>query len=473
MALAVAGGCLLAAAHSTRWPLAWLVPLGTAAFAFSVGRSRPWNATAGFLGGFAFFALLFPWMNVVGADAWLALAAICAAWWGLGFAFVDSQHLWRLPTLLTAAELLRDRVPWGGFGWGQLGAMAIDLGPMAGWLPLVGQVGLTWLLWATGPAIVSASRDPRWRRRIALATAAVLALGALAQAVPRPQVLDGPTIAIVQAGVDHTGLGTLGDRRAVLERHVRLTREELTTLNRVDLVVWPENASDVDPHTDATAGEWLSALDAELAPPLLLGAVVERSAQSVGNVTLRFDGAGPEEVYAKQRLVPFGEFMPLRSLISAYTDRAALMPRDFAPGDHAGEVSVAGSRLGLLICFEIADDNLAWDRERPPAALIVQTNNATYDGTEQSAQQLRYARVRAAELQVPVLVASTNGVSAVIARDGTVRAEVAQGDTGILTTGVPATGSFTPAHYLHDPLVVLILLLGLALALRASFRVKA
>ena len=463
LALAVTAGALLAAAHSTNWQLAPLAVVAVIAFAAAVGPNRRWNKAAGLLGGFAYFALLFPWMGIVGTDAWLALAGICAAWWGFAFSLVDSAHLWRLPTLITAAELLRDRLPWGGFGWGQLGALAIDLGPVSGWLPIVGQVALTWLLWALGPAVLIAIRRTRLRGRTAVALAAFLAVGAASNALTGSTGDDGAAIAIVQAGVDHTGLGTLGDRRAVLERHVSLTRDHLTDLNGVDLVVWPENSSDVDPNSDSVAADWLTALDEDLTPPLLVGAVVERSASTVGNVSLLYDGNGPEEVYAKQRLVPFGEFMPLRDLITAYTERAALMPRDFEPGDRPGEVVAAGARIGVLICFEVADDNLAWDREQPVSALVVQTNNATYDGTEQSAQQLRYARVRAAELRVPVLVASTNGVSAVIAPDGSVSDSVAQGDTGVLTASVPRSTQATTAAWLHDVLVLAILLAAVLL----------
>ena len=126
----------------------------------------------------------------------------------------------------------------------------------------------------------------------------------------------------------------------------------------------------------------------------------------------------------KRRLVPFGEYIPLRGLISKVTSLTALQPEDFVPGNRTVVFKVGQIRLGDVICYEVAFDGLVGSEVAAGANLLsVQSNDATYerDGqTGESGQQLAMARIRAVEFDRSVVVASTTGYSALIRPDGQV-----------------------------------------------------
>jgi apolipoprotein N-acyltransferase len=133
-------------------------------------------------------------------------------------------------------------------------------------------------------------------------------------------------------------------------------------------------------------------------------------------------GTGPTQVYVKRQLVPFGEYIPFRNLISKVTSLTALQPNDFVPGHQTVVFHVGQIRLGDVICYEIAFDDLVRSEVTAGANLLaLQSNDATYerDGqTGESGQQLAMARIRAVEFDRAVVLASTTGYSAIIAPDG-------------------------------------------------------
>lgn len=453
-------------------PLNWPVPLALIGAALGIhsiqNSAERWTALTASVFSLSFFLPLLAWLSVVGTDAWIAVGLICSAWWVLAFTLSQNRSAFWLALAITAAELARDRIPWGGFGWGQAGILWVNSGYSKGILSLIGQVGATLFFWWLAATL------SHWRIRRTLISVALASLVggislSVAAASSQP---DSTELVLIQGGVDHVGLGTLGNRRAVLERHIKYTKMHLSDLETADLVVWPENASDVDPNTDQVAQRDLESLSKQISSPLWLGAVINRSDTKVANVLLRYQSGKSEEVYAKQRLVPFGEFLPLREFLSAYTDRTSLMPRDFEPGIASYDEVVNNSRIGNLICFEVADDNLAWDRSAPLDGLVVQTNNATYDASAQSEQQTLYARTRAIEMSIPVFVVSTNGQSSVINNRGEVEGSILQGETGLLKGYATTNSDWTLAARLHDSQVMAILTVGIFQLLTSRRRVR-
>ncbi len=119
--------------------------------------------------------------------------------------------------------------------------------------------------------------------------------------------------------------------------------------------------------------------------------------------------------------MPFGEYIPMRDLMTKFIGRLALIPRDFLPGTEPGVLDVGGTRIGDVICFEVAFDGLVRDTVRDGGKLlIVQTNNATYGHTGQPEQQLAISRIRAIEHGRAMVIAATSGISGVIRADGSV-----------------------------------------------------
>ena len=403
----------------------------------------------GFLFGLGFMLPLLRWITVIGPDAWIALAALEALFYGLmgaAWAWLRPRTWWPVGIAATwvAAELLRAIIPFGGLPWGRLAFGLVDT-------PLVryGRLGGTALVsFATVLAValvvdVISRRDPARAgpARLALdrlalarlALAAGLALGGLLVPVGTAGSGERVRVAVVQGNVPGTGMDAFAERRAVLDNHVDATEQlasDVASGNRPqpDIVLWPENASDIDPFEDKSAYEDIDRAVRAIDVPTLVGAVVGGpDPEHLQNVGIVWDPkAGPGERYVKRHPVPFGEYIPFRGFLTQYVDRLGQIPLDFARGEAAGALDLGGVRIGDVICFEVAYDGLLRDVVDEGAQLVVvQTNNATYAGTGQLEQQFAISRYRAIETGRSVVVAATNGISGVIAPDGTVRAQSA------------------------------------------------
>jgi apolipoprotein N-acyltransferase len=160
---------------------------------------------------------------------------------------------------------------------------------------------------------------------------------------------------------------------------------------------------------------------AAIGRPILVGAVLQNPELNAG--VLWLPGKGPTTIYAKRRLVPFGEYIPFRSLISKITSLTRLQGIPFTPGHKTVIFNVGQIRLGDIICYEVGFDDLVRSEVAAGANLLsVQSNDATFERegptTAESGQQLTMARIRAVEFDRTVVVASTTGYSAIVAPDG-------------------------------------------------------
>ena len=441
--LAAVGGLLLLVAFPGA-SLPWLAPLGPAALALAVhGRRARAGAWLGLVCGLCFFVPLLSWSGIfVGALPWLALAgaqAVFMALLGAATAATSRLPLWPLwaAALWVAQEALRGRFPFGGFPWGRLGLSQTE-GPFLalaahGGVPLVGfAVALTGTLLAA--AVLHLRRGGRRAAALtALGALAVPALGALAW-LPLPGsslTAGGParTVAVVQGDVPQPGLEFNERRRAVLDNHVDQTvalAEAVAAGERPqpDLVVWPENSSDIDPYRNDDAARQISRAAEAVGAPILVGAVVSGPGEFISNTAIVWHPeTGPGDTYVKRHPVPFGEYIPFRDFFRLFSDKVDLVRRDFAAGDEVGLLEVGGARIGDLICFEVVYDGLVHDAVRAGAGmLVVQTNNATFGYSDESEQQLAASRVRAVEFGRTVAVVSTSGISAIAAPDGSLAA---------------------------------------------------
>jgi len=446
----------------------------------------------GLLGGAIFFGLLLGWMRVVGWDAWLLLTLLCAGWIalaGLGMALVSrlpAAPVW-IGAVWVAEEALRGRVPFGGFPWGEL-AFAQAGTPFGALAPLGGSALTSFAVAFLGAACVTIPLDHlAGRTRLAafwLAASAVLLIGPALLPLPATGDTEGgppsALIAIVQGGTPEVGLGALDVRRAVLDNHVAQTLDLAKAIDRGEVtrpafVLWPENSSDIDPFTDASAADAITAAARAVNAPILVGAVITNPGdpRTVWNVGIVWDPVhGPEQMYVKNHPVPFGEYIPFRDFLAQHIGRFDRIPRDFAPGTKPGNLTIAGIPVGNVICFEVAYRSVVDAVVTGGARVItVQTNNATYGGTAQPEQQLGIERLRAIEFGRTVVVSATTGVSAVIAPDGTFLDRIDEGDVGWRVAEVPLRGQSTPATSLGRPIEFTLAGLGLgAVAVAALWR---
>jgi apolipoprotein N-acyltransferase len=488
----------LACAPRTLW---WLAPVGFALLALAL-RAQRWRAGfgLGLLFGLGYFVPLLPWIGIyVGPAPWLALATLEAVLLGLGTSAIS--QVCRLPwapvwsaALWVATEALSSRVPFGGFPWGKVAFSQAD-GPFVRLAAVGGSPLVSFAVVLTGFGLAELATWPRsplrrlrlpgrrWPAGIACAVVPVLLAALL------PGWLTGAssgqpsrtvTVAAVQGNVPRLGLDFNAQRRAVLDYHVRRTLQLADDIAahrvpRPDIVIWPENSSDIDPLRNPDAYAEISDTVNRLGVPLLVGAVlVQPDDKHTTNTSLVWvPGVGPTQRNDKRRVQPFGEYLPWRGffrLLSPYADRAGY----FVPGHGPGVVDMAGIPVGIAICWEVAFDDLVNDSVRNGAQLLaVPSNNATFGKSEMTYQQLSMSRLRAVEHDRAVVVAATTGESAIIAPDGTELARSPLFTPAALVERIPLRSTTTLATRLGAAPEWALTVIGLAalgLALRSRRR---
>lgn len=467
--LAVVSGVLLALAFPPVGA-SLLAPLAVAALVLATYRTTAWRgALIGAVQGVVAFAILLRWMTVVGADAWLLLVGLCAFWIavvGAGQALVTRLRWWPLwvACVWVLQEALRDRIPLGGFPWGRL-AFAQTATTLTPWAAVAGAPAVTFATALAGAvlaylALVALTRASGYRAWIAASAGGLVIIALSGLLIPRPVEGEGEpgpataVAAVIQGGVPSTGMSVSDERRAVLERHLEQTMQlaedvEAGRIERPDMVIWPENAVDIDPYADQAVADALTAAARAVQAPILVGAIIDAPGDPsrIANVGIVWDPlTGPGDIYVKRHPVPFGEFIPFRSLVAPLVGRLDRVPRDMAPGADAGVLQAGPVRLGDVICFEVAYDEVVHDAVTAGGrVLVVQTNNATFAGLGQPEQQVAMSRLRAIEHGRAVLVAATSGISAVIAPDGAVVAEIDEASVGYLVETVPLRDTLTLA----------------------------
>ncbi len=480
LAAALAGGLALAAAFPPVgvWPLAACAP---ALLVLALWRQRLRTAVAvGAVFGLAFFCPLFSWVVNVAWYAWAALAvaesvvfaALTAGQW-----LLLRLRAWPLAVAgwWVAAEAVRSRWPWG-FPWGRL-VMSQASAPTAHWVAIGGPASLTFLLalcgtclaWLTLGIIGGLPVMPGDRPRASLlwrlvAFAAVSAAALSGAFLPAGQGSPGQAqagqqtavVAAIQGDVPHTkSLPSLLRETTVTQNHVAATlrlaaRVRSGSVPRPDLVVWPENSTDQDPSLNPFVYDIISTAVGTIDRPVLVGAVLRRPVRNAGQLWL--PGRGPVAVYVKRKLVPFGEVIPLRGLLDQVTSLPSLQPVNFTPGHRAVVFHIGKIRLGDVICYEIGFDGLVGSEVSAGANLLtMQTNDADFELDGQlgeTLQQLAMARIRAVEFDRTVVVASTTGVSAIIAPDGSLLASTHTWQQAEIEARVPLLSTTTLAERL-------------------------
>lgn len=456
---ALAGGALLYLAFPPR-PL-WFLALPAFALLRLVldGRSPRAAFGYGFLFTFGCFVPLLHWVSsLVQTLPWIALAvfeSLFMAVAAVGMVLVSRLRF--APVALMACvwiagEAVRGRIPFGGMPWGRIGFSQPD-GPLLPVAAIGGEPLLSFVTVLAGLALgelvrrlIAGERRLRPLAAPAVLVAAMLAAGPLAALVPvTGDVGRTVTIAAIQGNVPRLGLDFNAQRRAVLDNHVKETillagDVAAGRTAKPDIVIWPENSSDIDPLQNPDAAAQIDRAARAVGVPILVGSVLRNpDGQTTTNSALVWQaGIGVVERNDKRRIQPFGEYMPWRDffrIFSAYVDRAGY----FVPGTGTGRVTMAGIPVGVAICWEVAfDDAVQEEIDAGAQVLAVPSNNATFGLTEMTYQQMAISQVRSVEHDRTSIIATTSGVSATIDPDGTV---------------TQATTQFSPA-YLVDSTVL-------------------
>ncbi|MEP7201499.1 MAG: apolipoprotein N-acyltransferase [Ilumatobacteraceae bacterium] len=460
------------------WPLAFV---GIAMFEIVLGENISCGARAarGWLFGAAWMYPGMAWMWSLTVPGYLLAAAIFAGFHALA-ATVAPLGPWRVigrPAAHTVAEALRLVFPFGGVPLATLPIGQAD-GPFVGVVRFGGVILLTWVVFQIGFALsgpspfvpqLARNRGRRtrgaWHGAIGLlaAVACVVIAATVAPTGTDDAQLSTLRVAIVQGGGPQGTRALNSDSRVVVERHLAATRtiEQRTT----DLVVWPENVIDVAQLEGSRELSEVAAEAARIGAPFAVGITEDApndhfvNAQAVitsdGQIVSRF---------SKVHRVPFGEYMPLRSLLHALGAPTDLVPRDAVAGTGPAYLDIPTTmgniRAAIVISWEVFFGNRAADGiEHGGAFILNPTNGSSYTGTILQSQQIASSRLRAIENGRWVVQVSPTGFSAFVSPGGDVldRTSVSEQKVVIHTIGLQS-GRTWYSHLGDTPFVVLVLL---------------
>jgi apolipoprotein N-acyltransferase len=486
-----------------------LAPVGVALLILVLrGLPARTGAWVAFVAGAAFFLPVLEGISAIGPDGWIVLSLVQALYFlplGAGIAVVTRLPAWPLWTaaLWVGEELIRGRVPFGGFPWARL-AFSQTATPLTPYASYGGAPLVTFVTALIGGLLAFAAvaahrartarraaesaesaegpeRPPAARRALVPAAGALALIAALTGGgllIPTPASGRPVTVAVIQGNVPRLGLDFLGQRKAVLNNHVKATHElaarvRAGELPRPELVVWPENASDLDPYAEPEAYTAIDGAVKDVGVPVLVGALTDTpDGEKVENRGIVWDPrSGPGDYYVKRHPVPFGEYLPFRDVLTKLITRFERIPRDFAKGTRSGVMRLGPVTVGDVICFEVAYDTEVRDVAAGDL-LVVQTNNATYGRTTLPPQQIAMSRLRAVEHGRTILVAATSGISAIVAPDGRMLDESREFVPDIQVGTVPARTARTLADRVGAAPEWALAALGLGAVLAAAWTAR-
>ena len=399
---------------------------------------------------FTFNAFLLHWTSIyVGSTPWIILVV------GLSFLYlplilVKRWGIASYPLLFVIGEEIRNRFPFGGFGWGRIAYSQADA-PYANIAYYGGAVAISAITTAIALFIFTLSQK---------SFKPTLLFPLLLLLIPFNIVSQNQTdVLMVQGNVPQYGLDFNSRATQVFYNHVKETNKALAEKRNVDFILWPENAVDVDPFKNETVTSELNRFEI----PLIIGAIVDNNAKTF-NTSILWNKNGTE-LYAKQHLTPFGEYIPLRSIAKTISPLADQV-EDFSAGNQSKIFTIGKAKVAPVICYELIDDSILEKAAKSSNLLAVQTNSATFGRSAESAQQLSITRIRAIEHSRNIASVSTTGYSAIVNYRGEILQKTSMGTAEHLYASVGLIDSNSVRDRLGDWAMIFTLIWLLFIARR-------
>ncbi len=393
------------------------------------------------------------WLSAVLLSAYLGayFSVAAAAAHRLASRFGD-RGLWAFPFLWTGLELARTHL-FTGFPWMLLGYALSGGAYLRQAADLAGVYGLSFLLALSGVSLYLAGKA--WSERTLKAALPRLAPGAasvlflavygLAANLPSDPRSTGSGMlraGIAQGGIDQNVKWEPSNQWNTLEIYGELTARARAA--GASVVIWPETAAPFFYGWEAELSRRVDAIAAGAGVPLIFGAPWFDPADGgrFYNSVFHVDGRGVlAGRYDKRRLVPFGEYIPLRRALF-FLQKLTVGADDFSRGTTSSLFSAGGARVSASVCYEAIFPGILRDAVREGATVLVNvTNDAWFGDTVAPRQHLAMARIRCVELRRPMFRAANSGISAVIDSGGGIVASLGLFRRGVVLGEVrPGTG---------------------------------
>lgn len=473
-------------ALSTAFPAAslWIMAfVGLVLLLWSLLGQKFWTSfLLGLIAGATFWLNLINWLTLyLGPVPWLALGILQAIFFACGVALMSLvvnrgpkrwPHKWGryviVPVVIAAIYTLRESItsvwPYGGFSWGRL-AHSQSESPLVHLVTYIGTAGLSFFVALVAALLFQVLRSKNPFRKFLLPGLLVVA----ALVIPAfPVTYFGTSNILAVQGDSQAGLFSNNAPGEIMQDHIAGTLPY--SGKDVDIVVWPENATDIDPLRNEYSAQALEYVSGELKAPIVTGAITHPSSDEYFNSSLVWSTEGLIGQYDKIHPVPFAEYMPNRTFWRLFApDLVDLVQADYTAGTRPNVIQIDDVLAGVSICFDITDDQQAYQMIEGGAQIIfAQTNNADFGETQENVQQLAIARLRAVETGRSVINISTVGTSAIILPSGETLSQIAPYEPGAMLESVPLSTTITPSMILGRFIEIslgIIAVLGLVLVL--------
>ncbi len=441
------------------WIMAPLIPMLTY---LAVLGLRFWPAVlVGFISGQAFYISHIEWISLyLGPIPLIALSTTVSIYHASGaglaawlFRSFDSKGKKIIPFALLLASIwtLREfganNFPYGGFPWSRLSMTQSD-SFMASWVWWGGMSLLSFVIAFIGSvfALLILSRSARHLLRPALLGVMVAILVPLLTPIGLTTTSQGEKVIAAVQGNAKAGLFSREALGTILQNHLDASEIVVQSGREIDLLVWPENASDLDPLRSPQARAKINALSNQLDAPFVFGTITKRGEETFNSTILWTPEVGPVDFYDKKQPVPFAEYAPDREFWRIFAPELIdMIPRGYSFGTRDGIYEISDFTAGTLICFEIAEDSILRELTISGAQVILsQTNNADFGYSDETFQQAAIARLRAIETGRAVVNISTVGLSAIYLPNGKVLSEVEWYTPAAMIESVPLYSGITP-----------------------------
>jgi apolipoprotein N-acyltransferase len=407
-------------------------------------------------GGMPFWMAAFSTFTL---NAFLALFPTAVGWFSKRSRYLPVTA----PLMWVLSEWIRSWI-FTGFPWLAVGYSQVPYSPLAGFAPLFGAYGISLLVASAASAIAFWSNISRLRLVLLLLTLWVV--GSLLKQVQWSQPYHTPiSVALLQGNVAEDMKWLPETSQRTLEQYLSMTLD-----SQAQLIVMPETALPaLVEELPASYIEQLRQHAQQQHGDILLGAV-EQEQGNYYNSMLSV-GSAPTQVYRKNHLVPFGEFIPLKGVFGwIYRDWLNIPLTDLSRGGpHQKPLNVAGQQVAINICYEdVFGEEII--RQLPQATLLVNVSNDAWYGQSLAADQhLQMSQARAMETARMVLRSTNTGATAIINRDGRVVAELPHFTTSVLTSSVQGYTGTTPYIYWGNwPVISFVMLAIIVLCCRKN-----